>query len=141
MAPEDPGFKTLCPTRWTVRAASLQSVMRNYSVIQSSLDSFEDMTKRDPEMSARCAGVASQFASFDFFLFGVALGEKVLSMVDNLSKALQHKNMSAAQGQVCLSVCHCTCPSLEQRYHQRSFKRRWLCDSKKRSKENNQIQQ
>ena len=98
MAPQDPGFRTLCPTRWTVRAASLQSVMQNFSVIQSSLDSFADTAKRDPEMSARCTGVAAQFSSFDF-LFGVALGEKVLKLVDNLSKALQHK-MSAAQGQV-----------------------------------------
>ena len=98
MAPEDPGFRTLCPTRWTVRASSLQSIIQNYSVIQCSLESFADMAKRDPEMSARCTGVASQFQSFEFF-FGVALGEKVICLADNLSKSLQHKKMSAAQGQ------------------------------------------
>ena len=29
LAPETPGFRVLCPTRWTVRAASLQSVLDN----------------------------------------------------------------------------------------------------------------
>ena len=33
LAPESPGFKPLCPTRWTVRAESLRSVIDNYPVI------------------------------------------------------------------------------------------------------------
>ena len=31
MAPDVPGFKTLCPTRWTVRASFLNSVITNYT--------------------------------------------------------------------------------------------------------------
>ena len=103
MAPEEPGFRTLCPTRWTVRAASLQSIRKNYTVLQSSLDSFSEMARRDPEMSARCSGIAAQFHLFHFF-FGVSLGEKVLSLADNLSKSLQHQNLSAAQGQAMASL-------------------------------------
>ena len=95
MAPEEPGFRTLCPTRWTVRAASQQSIRKNYTVLHSSLNSFSEMARRDPEMSARCSGIATQFHSFDFF-FGVLLDEKVLSLADNLSKSLQHQNLSAA---------------------------------------------
>ena len=34
LAPDTPGFRVLCPTRWTVRANSLQSVLDNYSVLQ-----------------------------------------------------------------------------------------------------------
>ena len=34
LAPETPGFRTLCPKRWTVRANSLQSVLDNYVVLQ-----------------------------------------------------------------------------------------------------------
>ena len=30
LAPGTPGFRTLCPTRWTVRATSLKSVLDNY---------------------------------------------------------------------------------------------------------------
>lgn len=32
--PATPGFRTLCPTRWTVRAASLKSVIDDYTVLQ-----------------------------------------------------------------------------------------------------------
>ena len=39
-APSDPGFRTPCPTRWTVRANSLASVVANYSVLQASLESL-----------------------------------------------------------------------------------------------------
>ena len=34
LPPDTPGFRVLCPTRWTVRANSLQSVLDNYSVLQ-----------------------------------------------------------------------------------------------------------
>lgn len=50
------------------------------------------MSKRDP---AQCSG---QFQSFDF-LFGVAPGERVLSLADNLSRSLQKKCLSAVEGQ------------------------------------------
>ena len=49
-------------------------------------------------MSTRCTDVATQFEQFNF-LFGVALGEKLLSVADNLCKGLQSKYLSAAQGQ------------------------------------------
>ena len=98
IAPEEPGFRTLCPTRWTVRAASLQSILSNYSVLQDSLANFADMAKNDHEMSAKCMGVGAQFSSFNF-LFGVALGQLVLELADNLSKSLQQKSLSAAEGQ------------------------------------------
>ena len=34
LAPGTPGFRALCPARWTVRAASLQSVFGNQKVLQ-----------------------------------------------------------------------------------------------------------
>ena len=42
LAPKTPGFRVLCPTRWTVRAASLQSVIDNWIPLQELWDeSFE----------------------------------------------------------------------------------------------------
>ena len=98
VAPEQPGFRTLCPTRWTVRSSLLDSILKNYAVIQASLEKFASVAIRNPEMSARCTGISAQFEQFDF-LFGVFLGEKILSLADNLSKALQGKSISAVQGQ------------------------------------------
>ena len=40
LAPTESGFRTLCPTRWTVRADSLASVRKNYSVLHGSLQIF-----------------------------------------------------------------------------------------------------
>ena len=60
-----PGVQTMCPTRWTVHADSLASVIANYNFqelwemgLQSSLDS---------EMKARIHGVDSQMQTFCFF--------------------------------------------------------------------------
>ena len=102
LAPSDPGFRTLCPTRWTVRADSLASVL------QASLETFADMSSRDMEMSARVNRIVFQLEKFDF-LFGVMLGEKVLRLADNLSRTLQHKDLSAAEGN---RAAHLTCETL-----------------------------
>jgi len=50
----------------------------------------------DREMRARIVGVNAQMQTFDF-LFGVSLGN--LRRTDNLSKTLQLKSISAAEGQ------------------------------------------
>ena len=78
-----PGIRTLCPTRWTVRAEALTSISENYQALQSTWEAAKQATK-DTEMRAWIIGVASQMEKFDFF-FGVELGRKCLSMVDNLS--------------------------------------------------------
>ena len=46
----NPGFRVLCPTRWTVKAGSLKSVLDNWSAIINMLwdNSLEE--KLDPEM-------------------------------------------------------------------------------------------
>ena len=35
MSPNTPGIRPLCPTRWTVRSESIQSILSNYKVILS----------------------------------------------------------------------------------------------------------
>ena len=87
----------LCPTRWTVRAASMHSVIQNYSVLQELWEKAVDVV-RDTETIARIRGVAAQMTSFDFF-FGLVLGEMLLRHCDNLSKTLQNPHLSAAEGQ------------------------------------------
>lgn len=91
------GIRVLCPTRWTVRADSLFSVISNYSALLSTWDEAIEAVK-DTESKARIQGVKAQMKTFDF-LFGVTLGEMVLRHTDNLSKTLQDKSFSAAEGQ------------------------------------------
>lgn len=95
LAPETPGFRTLCPTRWTVRAASLKSVVDNYIVLQ---DLWDECDSKDSEIRARILGVSAQMRTFEY-LFGVMLPHEILSLTDNLSKSLQQESLSASEGQ------------------------------------------
>ena len=48
-APGSSGYRTLCPTRWTVRAVSLQSILESWDVFQELWD--EILERRvDPEV-------------------------------------------------------------------------------------------
>ena len=60
-------------------------------------------------MSARVNGIASLLGKFDF-LFGVMLGEKILRLADNLSRSLQQKDLSAAEGN---RAAHLTCDTFK----------------------------
>ena len=103
LAPDTPGFRVLCPTRWTVRAATLQSIVDNYEVLLSLWE--ESLASRlDTEMRARILGVQAQMSTFDF-LFGVIVGSTILRHTDNLSKTLLQKTFSAAEGQHLASLC------------------------------------
>lgn len=44
LAPTNPGFRTLCPTRWTVRATSLNSIYQNYNVLKKFWDQARDFS-------------------------------------------------------------------------------------------------
>lgn len=122
LAPETPGFRTLCPTRWTVRASSLKSVLDNYTVLQELWDDCREASvTTDTEMRARITGVESQMRNFDF-IFGIQLGHLVMRHTDNLSKTLQHMNMSAAEGQ---AVAQMTLDTLSNIRTEESFKLFW----------------
>lgn len=50
LAPDVPGFRVLCPTRWTVRADSLQSIIDNWEPLQELWDECLCMPKLDSEL-------------------------------------------------------------------------------------------
>ena len=92
-----PGIRTLCPTRWTVKAEAFASISENYEALQQTWEEVKRATK-DTEMRARIVGVAAQMKTFDNF-FGLELGRKCLSIADNLSRSLQASTLSACEGQ------------------------------------------
>ena len=63
LAPDTPGFRTLCPTRWTVMADSLKSVIDNYCVLQQLWEMSKDYVS-DPAIKSRIIGVQFQFKTF-----------------------------------------------------------------------------
>ena len=94
---ESRGIRVLSPTRWTVRAQALQGIIVNNQVLQMLWQESLDFVK-ETEMRSRIQGVSACMNSFYFF-FGVVLGELLLNHSDNLSKTLQSRHMSAAEGQ------------------------------------------
>ena len=91
------GIRVLCPTRWTVCANALASILSNYEVLLDTWDDAVDVVT-DTESKARINGVAAQMKTYDF-VFGATLGEMILRHSDNLSQCLQKKTISAAEGQ------------------------------------------
>ena len=109
IAPATPGFCTLCPTRWTVRAVSLKSFLDNYMVLQALWEEVKDFVT-DSEIHASVTGVDATMSKFSF-LFGLVLAEKLLQHTDNLSKTLQASSLTASEGQ---EMANLTCTTLSR---------------------------
>lgn len=91
-----PSIRSLCPTRWTVRAESLASIIANYDEIKLLWETAVTATS-DTEMKARIRGVWSQMNHFKF-LFGITLAEVILRHTDKLSQTLQQSSLSMVEG-------------------------------------------
>ena len=59
LASDTPGFRVLYPTRWTVRGASLQSVLDNFEVLLRVWEQSRESSLYS-EMRARIIGVHTQ---------------------------------------------------------------------------------
>ena len=66
--PEDcPGIRVLCPTRWTVRAKALESILHNYELLYKLWEESLDIVK-ETEMRSRIQGISVCMISFNFFM-------------------------------------------------------------------------
>lgn len=91
LSPGALGERVLCPTRWTVSADNLLSVISNYSVVQTVIEEQQGLT---------CNGNSTYFQLQMFeTLFGMILAEVLLRHCDILSRTLQDVNLSAADGE------------------------------------------
>ena len=75
----------------------------------------------DTETKARIQGVAIQMKMFNY-IFGSMLGELILRHSDNLSSTLQHKWLSAAEGQ---QVAHMTVQTFKSIRNDSSYDLFW----------------
>ena len=117
--PGSPGVRVLCPTRWTVRADALKSILDNYTVLQELWEVSYDESK-DTEIRARIQGVAAQMNAFEFY-YACSLAEMILRHTDNLSKTLQRKDISAAEGRQVAELVKKTLQSLRGESHANRF--------------------
>ena len=95
------GIRSLCPTRWTVKAISIESIIDNYTMLIKTFQQDLEETKSMPfEMKTRIKGQIGdngymfKFSSF----FGFKLAHFILRHTDLLAKKLQSPNLNAAEG-------------------------------------------
>ena len=69
------GIRVLCPTRWTVTADTLSTIISNYEALQNTWEEALAITK-DTEAKARIQGVSAQMDMFQY-LYGIMLSEMI----------------------------------------------------------------
>ena len=62
LAQKSPSLKPLCPTRWTVRTAALDAILKNYAVICKELEIIQDDSTR--EVSYKAVGLLTLMEKF-----------------------------------------------------------------------------
>ena len=88
---ETPNLRKLCPTRWTMRTASFDSVIKNYTIL---LDTLQEINEGNDVHATRAGGLLSLMKKFSTF-FGLKLSFLLFSASEQLSRALQGKDLSA----------------------------------------------
>ena len=87
-------LRTLCPTRWTVRHSAIDSILKNYQALMSTL---EVVQQGQDEYAAKGKGLLMQMESFDIF-FSLKLSFLIFSAAEQFSTNLQAKDTTVAEG-------------------------------------------
>ena len=85
-----PRLRSLCPTRWTVRHTSINSILLNYEIL---LNTLEEVQKGHDEYAAKATGLRTRMELFDTY-FGLKLSHLVFSAAEQFSTNLQAKNIT-----------------------------------------------
>lgn len=94
------GPRPLCPTRWTVREASLKGVLDFYSAV---IEFLETLSLEKSECSSKARGLLDQLMKGSIF-FGIKISHIVFSLTETLSCTLQNKTQTVAGAQESVSV-------------------------------------
>ena len=108
------GFRVLRPTRWTVRAESIKSILDNWVTLQQVWDESLD-GNLEPEIKGRITGVKSQINAFNYF-YGVIILQLVLRHSDTvLFKTLKKSSLTSCQGKEIADLTLQTINSLQSK--------------------------
>ena len=83
-----PLLRSICPTRWTVRSGSIDSILKNYNNLIATL---EDVQLGSDEYASKGSGLLTQMETFEIF-FGLKLAHLLFSSSEQFSSNLQAKN-------------------------------------------------
>ena len=68
-----PGVRMLCPTRWTVKAAALKSILNNYKALIKAFQLNLEETNAPPDMKAQLVGIMAVMEKFETVSYEVRL--------------------------------------------------------------------
>lgn len=88
------GLRPLCPTRWTMRASSLNQILKNYSSLVEFFQLFSESDTSDA--AAKCSGYLEQMTNFKTFWF-LSLYSLVMSPVEEVNSQIQSKHIGVAE--------------------------------------------
>lgn len=64
LAPDNPGLKPLCPTRWTICTAASNAVIKNYTLISCELETIGKETYGEPRKSCGLLAMMDKFGVY-----------------------------------------------------------------------------
>ena len=99
------GIRTLCPTRWTVRAGAMQAILDNYETVRVTM---EVSSHGSDDCSRRASGMLALMDKFQTF-FGLKLSVMIFSITEQLSVTTQGVNTSVDD---CFTAAHITLQGL-----------------------------
>ena len=94
-------LRPLCPTRWMVRTAAIQAVLRNYPALLEALETIGNESYDD--YGRRANGIHTQLERFDTY-FGLKISYLVFSATEQTSVALQGKNTTVQEALTAASM-------------------------------------
>ena len=93
-----PSLDKLCITRWTIRGKCFEKIQTNYIALMKLWGECLLEGGLNTEVKARIMGCKNQMSTFHFF-FVLFLGQRLFSITDNLSKALQSEKLYTVSSQ------------------------------------------
>lgn len=86
-------LRPLCPTRWTMRASSVQQILKNYE----NLELFETFSSKDTtEAGYKCAGYFESMLQFKTYFF-LNLYCHIMNAVEEVNRKIQCPNLSVTE--------------------------------------------
>ena len=89
-----PALRTLCPTRWTVRHSAINSIIKNYQALESTLQVVE---QGHDDHAAKAEGLLTKMETFELF-FSLKLAYRIFSAAEQFSINLQTKDTTVSEG-------------------------------------------
>ena len=97
-------LRPLCPTRWTTRHESINSILDNYNTAVR--DTLAETAECEPsDAGTRASGLFTRMTTFTLY-FSMVTGLLIFSRTEALSKTLQAKSMTVAAAMLAARNAH-----------------------------------